>query len=317
MLRFVDSFDHYDIGDIALKWTLNTGNMGLTTGRHGQGLEFQTGIPSLGITLDFQPTWIAGWAGRWENAGTAPTGFGFWTLKNIDTSIVGLVFRADSILELVGSDALPLGDSSPFVIHPSIWYYFELKITLSNSGGFLAINFELRVDGAVRITGSRTTSTAVSTLYSGAKANRIQWASMGGGGFATTIIDDLYVCDGQTGSGRANDDYQGDIIVEPIFPDGDQTPLDWAMQPNTGTQFSKINDATPDRDTTYIYSPTTDQKSQFDWQNIPTFTGTVQGVQISTFARKDDEGSRPFNHYTKPVSVEDHNPKQYVNDDYL
>jgi hypothetical protein len=318
-IRFVDSFDHYDSTEIDLKWTLKNGNMSLGSGRHGNGLVFGNGVPVVSITIDFQTTWICGWAVKWDNAGATPTNSAFLEIVNIstDNTLLNVIFRPDSIIEMRCADTV-IADSSPFQLHPGTWYYIEVKVTFSDDSGKVKAVAELRVDGAVQISGSATSTKNTSSLYLGEpKANRIIFGGLGGSGFSTTTIDDLYVADGNAGDDSPNNDYQGDIIVEPIFPNGDTATADWALTPGSGSGFSHINEVPPDGDTTYISSANTGDKSLFDWEDIPTFTGTVKAVQLSVFARKDDEGSRPFNVYAVPVATEYHKAKQYVNDNYL
>jgi hypothetical protein len=83
------------------------------------------------------------------------------------------------------------------------------------------------------------------------------------------------------------------VRVEPIFPNGDGGTLQWTPL-GGGSQYNKINENPADGDTSYLSSSTPGNISVFDWQDIPTFTGTVKTVQLSYYARKDDEGTRTF-----------------------
>lgn len=326
-LEYANSFGGYGTSQLLLDWTFipGGGSASIVTapaGRHGgnalQFGELGSASSQICLTLSHQPTRIAGGAfyGNTTVASNGPLIF----FMNVGTELVSVRTRSDNVLQIfvVGSYA---ADTGAFTISFGAWYYIELMATFSNSGGFLQVQYSLRVDGNILLTGTVTTSVAVSSLsIPSAICNVAGFGGGGGNSFSEWFVQDIYVLNGVNSgiTGLPNNTFMGDIIIQPIFMQADSTPLQWTPS-RAGSQWNLINENPPDGDTTYIYDNPTGNVSAFVPQAIPGFTGTVQGVFMRAYARKDDEGSKSFELGVNPNSVGTFfwSPDQWVNDSYV
>jgi hypothetical protein len=103
-------------------------------------------------------------------------------------------------------------------------------------------------------------------------------------------VDDYYACDIQ---GSTNNDFLGDVRVQAVFPNGNgnysQLTNDLGNMTNN---YTHVDEADPNDDTDYVESSNAGDKDTYTYQDLPTTTGTVYGVQVMTYAKKTDSGSR-------------------------
>lgn len=138
-----------------------------------------------------------------------------------------------------------------------------------------------------------------SQLCNDTKANYHTFSAMPSG-VGSCYLDDVYICDK---SGGVNDTFLGDIKIGCIFPRQDVT-TGWT--PSTGTtHFSLVNEHVPDDDSTYVFTNSASAIDSYYFDNVSSFSGQIQGAQISFFARKNDEGSRAFRDVANGGSLQD------------
>jgi hypothetical protein len=83
----------------------------------------------------------------------------------------------------------------------------------------------------------------------------------------------------------------GDNRVETLYPVADGANTAWT--PNSGTaHWSRVNETTPDDDTSYVSSSTPGDRDSYVYGSLSTLTGSVHGVQTNLRARKDDAAAR-------------------------
>jgi hypothetical protein len=97
-------------------------------------------------------------------------------------------------------------------------------------------------------------------------------------------IDDLYVWDG---AGSINNTFPGDVRVFAVLPSGAGNSAQWT--PSTGTNYSAVDDATPNT-SDYVSSSTPTNKDTYAFSDIAG-SGTVLGAQLSLYAQKAASGS--------------------------
>ena len=178
-----------------------------------------------------------------------------------------MIFRL-SAANILGTGTLPVPINS--------WFYVELKMTIHNTAG----TAELRVNGSptpdISLTGLNTRSTANNF------ANDV-WFNA-----ANFPIDDFYALDPTTGAAPYND-FLGDVRIQTLFASAAGSSTQWT--PLSTTNFSNVDDAGLDGDTTYNSSTTAGQIDLFACADL-TGTPVVLGVQAFVDARKDDAGLR-------------------------
>lgn len=278
--RFIDSFDHYSTAECDLKWTTASVTIGTPYGRHDQGARL---LGFVERTIDYQPSWVVGFA--WEQIPSAGTNVGpLYQLFANDKAIFQLFLEADDTLYCVAGNSNFFANI-PLPINLNTWYYVECSIDLS--GDPISVTVTVKINGNTWVS-AVTASTGVavaSTLLGLCKANAHKFSAVSGN---NTNIDDVYILDG-TGT---NNTFYGDVTISAIYAESDNS-IQWAPFPATPTtSFDKISIVPPPYDADYIFDSTVGHVDLFNWNDISSFTGTVQGVQMSMFARKDDEGYR-------------------------
>lgn len=181
-----------------------------------------------------------------------------------------------------GDAATELGRSTRHLILNK-WYFIEMKVNIHDTTG----SFEVRVNGEVWIQGS-----GVDTKASAATGVQFLGFFRSDTGFGR--MDDLYVC--STGAGQTND-FIGESAVQALFPNADDTPLDFTPTPaSPATLFDKISEATPNDDTSYIESNNVNSKGTFGIGNLGATATEVWGVVVHGRQRKTDAGDLTMRH---------------------
>jgi hypothetical protein len=104
-------------------------------------------------------------------------------------------------------------------------------------------------------------------------------------GGITWDIDDFYSADG---SGAQNNDFLGPIRVKCSLPDGAGTYSQFA--PSAGANYTNVDDAAPDGDTTYNSEITPGEKDSYNFAALG-IGGVVKGVQTNLVVRSNGSGS--------------------------
>jgi hypothetical protein len=281
-LLFADSFSHYTTtAQMTEKYDTISGTIGTTTGRYvGNAL---SGTFSAVITKQLdeaKTTIIAGMAVQVTNSTASGTHDFFQILDEEDNEIgtLGLFssnFARRYFFEMNGvqyrTDALNGRDLD--------WQYLEIKLELVQGQEW---NFEFRMNEETIHSGTifDEDHTKIGAFRIDTQISVLQ-----------TNMDDLYVCDD---SGPVNNDFLGDVSVEALFPNAAGTNADWAAT-GAGTNHEAVDETTPDDDTTYVASSTATDKDLYNFDSMTLTSGTVFGVQLNCYARRDDAGNRVMN----------------------
>lgn len=315
--KFADSFSRYELGNtvsdpallaqLTAYWTQSNFRMDVISGgRNGQALEIFFGSV-LFKTLGHASSWVIGIAFK-INSGNG--GGLLFQLLNNSTSLFALGTNFDNTLVMyAGGNGGPVIGVSDQAIHRNVWYYAEVVVSYSGSSNIQTTG-KLYVNGDVWIAQNSTNSGVnVSSLVSGTVTTNVVYMEPGIVSAGSTSFDDIYFRSGT--STRF-----GDVKIVGIVPDGDTAHSDWT--PNSGSvHFSRVNEIPADYDTTYLSTATAGNLDIWDWQDIPSFTGTLQSVVISICARKDDEGSKAFQIVAGASGTDDVSEDFYVGDNYV
>lgn len=288
-LVFADSFDHYPYDKITAKWTsqflLSGSSIG--TGRTGNGLNI---LGSIRKTLNYSSSWTIGFAfkrfsttGGDLYSGTAgikvPLGTTLMVAVNLlpDNTIVARV--GAKVIAAVSAESISVGT----------FHYIEIAYTLGGSGTNLTLSITIRVNGEIILEESDNTTLNISNIIvEEAKVNH--HIISGGSTIGASIIDDLYMIDGEEGHWIAPE-FIGDVKILAIYPNEDISKT-WTGVPGDATHYVLVNEHSPDNDGTYIQSETLDDEDLFGWEDIPLTVGEVFGAHYLGYMRKDAEGSR-------------------------
>ncbi len=283
--------EHFPINDLLHKWTSQFGDASInqTNGPKGDPCIELGSSGWVAKTMDYSASWICGWRLKMKsNSADLPdhllydisaigkpglAGGTFASLHiNHDGTITGSAGAGGSVFNT--------GDAA-FTMHVNVWYYLELKIELS--GGSVTLTF--RVDGVERGSGSGSHGVTTSNLVINAsKANfhKIYSPQVTG----TSYMKDPVLINLENGKIT---DFLGDVEILCLYTNGDIT-TEWNASGSPA--YTSVNSTVPPTsDTPGINTDTEDQLESFDFQDIPSFVGTVPFAQMVVCARKDDEGS--------------------------
>jgi len=296
-LLFVESFDaDGSLGggpqQAVAKWTTCNGQF--VAGRNGQGFnnkDLMVALPAGDhFTVGFATQGSPGgsplnWQGNMFALG-APLGTGALAVDIFEANVA-----ADGTIVLLAGNVV-IGNPTSYTFSAGVWAAIGMDIVLSNSGGNIVVAVELFVNSVSIFSGSATSNVSVAGLLSQqAKANMFKFGNFGTSPGNT--IDDLFILDNVVKSGlQPNAQYTdvGDVGIFTIYPRQD-VQNDWT--PLSGTdRFAMVNEHPPDGDTSYIFDDTVGHTQTFFFDTVASFTGQIKGVQLSIYARKDDEGER-------------------------
>lgn len=275
---FLDSFDHYDTSEIALKWNRVSGGNTISlvnqrTGRACLSIGGAGSGPSL--TFNNRTTVVMSTAyNPFGGLGGAPLGL---DSDSIGNNQIALFATSAGILQVITS--FPGGTRytvpAQFNQQQGVYVRYELKVVIAGGTGG---SFELRVNGLVALAVSGINTDPTGTGH----ANIFSLGGLGGG--ADSYHDDVYLAD----------DFLGDIIVVEQTPNADGFYTAWT--PLTGVNhFAMVNEIPPDGDTSYVSSQNVGDSDTYLFP-LPSFVtpATVVARQTVHYARKDLAGTRIF-----------------------
>ena len=278
-MLFMDSFDHYATAQLGLKYTTVAGSFTVgAVGRNstnGALCPNTTGSGLLRKSITSAATIISGFAFSLSALPPSQDTIIF-ILSDAGTEQVSIrVETGTGKLKVIGAGTVR--GTSTTALSLNTFYYIELKATIANSG-----SVELRINGTseVNVSGVDTQTTA------NASADGVGLACQGNQ-TANYIFDDYYVCNGL---GTVNNDFLGDLRVQAIFPDGAGGNTQWT--PSANANWQNVDETTPNDDTDYNSDATVGDRDTYTYGNLSPATASIKAVQIMTYARKDDAGTR-------------------------
>jgi hypothetical protein len=296
-LLYIDGFDGYT--DTTLRWTHTSSGVPTIGGSFartgGGGMEVSSSPADRYVDVDSEAnTAVFGFA--WQHPASGFSGVTLIASLILETgSLVTVSLDASDQFEIdnnIGADSI-----SSLTAIADTWYYIELKMVGSPIEDDQLI--ELYVDGVLV-----TSVSGTGTFTSGPP--RISGMRLTNG-----YYDDLYFLDG---SGTTNNDVLGPRIIETLYPDGTSTGNFTAT--GAGTNHGAVNETPADDDTSYVSSSTSTNQDIYTFDNMSTTLGQVNGVQMTTHARKDNPGSRTYQHIYKDGVPETNGATIYTSGSY-
>lgn len=254
-----------------------TGGMCLRfSGNDGAGFRKTLGKTLVGNDGDI---FVIGFAFRFNALPTSNSRMFFVSVRdnaNSNQCTIGLTTTGQYEVRR-GSNSGTLLATSDQVVTAGAWAYFEAKIRVHETEGYVIIRHNtvevLRVEN---VDTQALANSDIAQYLCGTGGNAT--------GLPTWRMDDMYVLDN---SGVANIDFLGDRKVIRTTPDADLL-ADWLLS-SGATGYSLINNAVPN-DANYIYADTVGDISTFEISNLPLDTTTVSGVMMLTRMLKSDSG---------------------------
>lgn len=164
---------------------------------------------------------------------------------------------------------------------PDTWHYIELRMKCSGAtDGYV----ELRVDGQTVATYSGITTPSFSSI------NLLDFVATGPGA-PNCYWDDMYIV---SNDGVGVSGFQGDCVVQPIFPNADAGPNSMSQFGGGVGHFTTVSEVVADDDSSYVYSNTSGQKEMFNLSDIPGDIIDILAIQIDARAKKDSAGIAQF-----------------------
>jgi len=283
---YVEGFDAYNGTDnvtatavgLATRWSI-TGPSGLAAGRFGgQALELLVGGSSIryvvGALPASYPTGTLGFAMRQTSAFTSSSSVGKLISMNEQINIYP---NNDGSLSVRRSTTV-LGTTAPGLIAIGAWNYVELEYVISTTVGM----FNLYLNGSLVLSASGVNTQALGTdTTTSITMNSNSTAAVNGAGY---LIDDLYLTDTPARLGEQR--------VVTVVPTSDGTPSQWAASGGAVAPFTMVDEVLCDGDTTYIFDGTVGDRAVFNMASTGATPLSVSAVQIGTFTRKTDTGTR-------------------------
>jgi len=286
-LEYWDGFDDYLATQIVRYFTAvytgvgstvqtSANNVSNVAGAYGgQAILTSSGAPGLAPKGGNQVTRTVG--ARYQTTGVISSSVGLTTWVDGTTIQVSIVVNANGTISCYkGSTFGTLLGTSAQVLSAGAWYYIETSVTINSSTGSIKVN----VAGAnwLNITGVNTNNSGNNWT------NLVCLGSMGAGG--NIIIDDLYI--------RSDGTLMGDQRVQTIYPNGVGAMAQFTRGGSTinAQNYQQVNEATPDDDTTYVYTPVAGigNVDTYTYPAIATTTGTVAGVMVCPMMKNDAGG---------------------------
>jgi hypothetical protein len=190
-----------------------------------------------------------------------------------DQVIVG-VNGSRQLIACRGSIATVLGTSTE-TLSTGIWHYLEVEAAIDDASGTVTV----WLDGVqvIDLSGVDTKQ------QSEAGVDRIRFQLNGLNQFTTPTIDDVYVTTTATRLGESR------VVV--LYPNADTADAEWT--PSTGVgHFATVDETTVNGDTDYVASGTAGDLDLYDVADLGVTPDSVQAVQVTLCARKDDAATR-------------------------
>lgn len=283
-MLLIEGFDTYATGNYTGKWLSQSGTIG-AGGREGTNAISHTTAMWMQKEVSNKQTLITGMAIKLSTTKS----WNLFEYRDSATNQIGLFTDASNqIIIKRGSTTL---ENTGYAIPTNEWIYLEFKATIHNSSG----SYELRVNGVTIASDSGIDTQQTGNAYATSIMIRFD-----GIGASTHWLDDIYLFD-DTGSFCNN--FVGDVHVEAIFPDGVGYITDWVGVPSGGDNYEKVDETDPDGDTTFVATSGVGYMDSYDFGSLVSLSGSVYGLQVNAWARKDDVGSRTLNVITRPTST--------------
>ena len=211
---------------------------------------------------------------RLKEAGTTHITFG------LDANNQMAAWRGD-LTTLLASTGIDARISNTF----AYWFYVEIQVLVSDTVGTLKIwvNNALVTD----LSGIDTQNGGVGYI------DNISFG-VGAGEYNLT---DIYALDD---TGPRNNSRLGDCRVDTLLPNADSSEVSWSKGSGSSANYTYVDDATMDSDTTYVFSGTSGQRDIYEFPNLPSVCDiSVKATSTFHIVRNEAPSANAINSLSK------------------
>jgi hypothetical protein len=259
---------------------------GRTTGSCIRFIIYQNYLEKV---LDQRQTWGIALATRWGGAvqgGTGQTVVQLWDAV-AGTMQVDVRVNADNSISVTRNGTV-LGTSAANVFPINSWTHLEFKAKIDPSVG----SYEVRLNGVNRLSAAGVNTRASANSYATViRIGATNAVNLSPG--QTMDYDDIIVWDDQLTDANGNSDinnFIGDCGLVWLLPTGAGTTTQWT--PDSGSNYARVNEATPDGDTSYVDDGTIGHIDTYAMADLGGSASSVLSVAQVHYARKTDVSSR-------------------------
>lgn len=216
-LLFMDSFDHYTIDEIPLKYERWNGNgrstIDVLYGRNGtKGIRHHanSGQGYMARSIPARDEIVIGGAMQFHGTAYQPGGFYIGLYEGWGGATAHIDFRLNATGRIIitrNGTTLATGTT---IMPLDSWVYIEIKVKIHDTAGTI----DVHLNGAPEIT-----ATGLDTRNGGTSGviNWVMWQLAWADGGSWVFFDDIYILDT---TGTVNNDFLGDVKVSPLYPSG-------------------------------------------------------------------------------------------------
>jgi len=316
MILFCDGFDHMTLDDLEAKWDdgTNFGQTGYIWIKDSDPAPRRSGSKylalgdtyNINISKSVNPTnsvIIVG-AAVYHSTFDMTDGGLFQFMQNAGEQATITISSAGAIDCRRGTrSGTILQSTDNGTIKILTWQYIEVKIKLANIG-----HVSVKVDGDLLLDEAFGDFQAEDDA--GCEAVRMVGCYQ-----IDRYFDDLVIID-EDASGVA--DFIGDVRIDTLYPTADGTYTTWDRSGGS-TNEENIDEETPDGDTSYVYTATTDEVDSYTFQSVPSPSdATIHAVVLTAYARKDDAGEVTIQGFNRSTDDDDYasGTDIYLSDNY-
>lgn len=234
-------------------------------------------------TFDNQATWGIAFAFKTN----VLTSTGIMIFNDGSTNQVYLSLASDGSLTVYRGGGTSLGSAPAGTVVLNTWIHIELKATINNSTGTIYLG----INGTQVLNLTSQNTRATSNNY----ANAVYIGPTGPPGNTSMACDfcDIIIYDGQTTDPQGNTAITGpigDCSLTWIQPNGAGTTTQWT--PDSGSNYARVNESTPDGDTSYVYDTTINDIDIYTLADLASSVSSVKAIAAVHYSRKDDSGTK-------------------------
>lgn len=288
---FVEGFDTYNgmlnttasaVG-LAARWTASYATGSMVAGRFG-GQGYRHTLPGDTNSVRLPGTYSSGCVGFALNAGAGfSTGAGWYMFSlsyggNTNTSAItnnphqfAMTITGGLQIQIYRGTTL-LGTSTT-TLTAGAWAYIEIEFVISDTVGEIRVYLNNDPTPVINLSGIDSKGETTS----GVQFINVSSLNVGSG---QMIYDDMYFVDTPNRLGEQR------IITS--YPDSDVLTTYWSSSTSGAAPYTMIDEAQCDGDTTYVSSNTTNSRIVTGVPSLPVPPVSVNAVQITGFARKDE-----------------------------
>lgn len=189
-------------------------------------------------------------------------------------------------------------DTSSSKIRNNVWYYFEVKWTVSNT--LSADDIIIKVNGVEVLNPSSGDSADTANTT-------IQYIRVHSTKPNVCYVDNYIIMDN---TGSTMNALQDEVFIEALFPDGNGNYSEWVGQDGNSTDnYLLVDEDTPDSATTYVESTTNDERDSYTFGDMAATPSVIKAVVANAWVTNQSTTKRTIDQFVR-ISATDYDSGQ-------